>query len=201
MVKVILVTFPKTYFFYLWFFFSYLVLFLSPPRLSSVTPQSPSSCHRTCLCSPPPGRTGQPVSHRGPPVPDFAERHLGFVSSRQPGAAGTVGTGQTFSGKIQSVTQWIYLKYPVFQKKKQRLFLRYWNIFQQFLKLFWCSGLFVSPPADVQSSLQQEAGSWGWSGWPAVSCKGITLLVGYWLVEQFKTQESFIRQYSALCTM
>lgn len=105
MFKAFLVAFQKTDFHSVP---SYPVLFLSPSRLSSVTPRSPSSCHHACLCPPPPfppGRTGQPVSHPGPPVPDFTERHLGFVSSRQPGTAGAVGTGQTFSGKIQSVTR------------------------------------------------------------------------------------------------
>lgn len=49
----------------------------------------------------PPGRAGQFVSRRGPPVSYSADHHLGCVSSRQPGAAGAVGTGQTFPGETQ----------------------------------------------------------------------------------------------------
>lgn len=98
MCKVFLVTFPKTDFFHLSSFVSASFLFpfstfLSNPSVTFFI------THVSALL--PPGRTGQPVSHPGPPVPDFAERHLGFVSSRQPGAAGTVGTEQTFSGKIR----------------------------------------------------------------------------------------------------
>lgn len=70
--------------------------------LPSFSPLSPPPCHPTSLCSPPPGRTGQSVSCRGPPVPYPADSHLGRVSSRQLGTSGTVGTGQAYTGVIQS---------------------------------------------------------------------------------------------------
>lgn len=46
-----------------------------------------------------PGGAGQSVPRCGPPVPDPADSHLGCVSSRQPGAAGPVGTGEAFRGE------------------------------------------------------------------------------------------------------
>lgn len=59
---------------------------------------SPLPCHPTCLRSPSAGGEGQSVSCRGPPVRCVADSHLGRVSSRQPGIAGTVGTGQAYRG-------------------------------------------------------------------------------------------------------
>lgn len=80
------------------FFFTLIIYFLhSLYIVSSVT----SSLTSMSLCSPP-GRTGQSVSCRGPPVPYSADSHLGCVSSRQPGSAGTVGTGQAFPGETYS---------------------------------------------------------------------------------------------------
>lgn len=130
----VLLTSPKNSFSPLFLSFpSYPVLYLPPPWLSSVTPSVTFPSSR--LCSPPPGRTGQPVSHPGPPVPGFAERHLGSVSPRQPGTAGTLGAAKTFSGEIQSATRRTFSHF--ISTIQCNRFTFPWRLF---LKWSWCPG-------------------------------------------------------------
>lgn len=158
------------------FFFSYL-----NPWLSSFLPFSPLSpppCHPTSPCSPPPGRTGQSVSRRRPPVPYSTHGHLGCVSSRQLGASGTVGTGQAFPGETQNVASILCItQYPYFYSiegiltlytqcsliRQQQSFiihvvvvplLLYTNTIVIGIMLDLIHRPFVSPSVDVQPSLQ-----------------------------------------------
>lgn len=145
---------------------------------SILSPLSPPPCHPTSPCSPPPGRTGQSVSRRGPPVPYSTHGHLGCVSSRQLGAAGTVGTGQAFPGETQNVASILCItQYPYFYSiegiltlytqcsliRQQQSFiihvvvvplLLYTNTIVIGIILDLIHRPFVSPSVDVQPSLQ-----------------------------------------------
>lgn len=167
-----------------WFFSSrYAIIFFSDPNpslsfpLPSVTPSSSSRL--------PQGRAGQSVSRRGPPVPYSSDSHLGRVSSRQPGPAGTVGAGQAFPGEPQNVNT--PMKFCSFFAQLKKHFHTLHTAFTGstvYYMLLWCQcycrpeiwirliihASFFSPSVDVQPPLQQETGGWGRSSGITAGC-------------------------------
>lgn len=131
-----------------WFFFSlHPIIFFSDPDPSlSLFPPSPL-CHPLLVVPPPPGRAGQSVSRRGPPVPYSSDSHLGRVSSRQPGPVGTVGAGQAFPGEPQNVNT--LMKFPHFSLSWRNVFTLYTqlSLTTQFI-ICYCSASVIVDRSD-----------------------------------------------------
>lgn len=105
---------------------NFLHLFFSPCLFCAPTLcYSPSFfpfllCHLLLFithCSSSSGRAGQSVSCRGPPVSYSADGHLGNMSSRQPGRAGTVGTGKAYRGETLLFIIWKYMQVQSVKEK------------------------------------------------------------------------------------
>lgn len=105
------------------------------------------------------GRKGQSFPHRGPHVRYCPYGHLGYVSARQPGAAGTLGSTEALPGETLNVSSCHWTPVP--------------PLVTSSLILFILCCFFPPVLVHIQSSLQSNPRGRGRSRWIADGCQGL----------------------------